>query len=131
MGLFPDQIPVEANGLLRLTQGASPRRSALADAASLIACIAIALLIVTVGALATETRLANVDGNTTSWHTSKISRMMECGGDRITSPQTDHSRPVPLITTTQPIAYLSSSEMPAPELADAPHEHGLRAPPRA
>jgi hypothetical protein len=92
--------------------------------------VAIALLIVTVGVLATESRLPNSGQNTTSWHTSKVSRMAECGGDELAPVQTDDSRPAPPVMTLEVIHYFSPMEFPLPELAGAPRAHGLRAPPR-
>jgi len=93
--------------------------------------VAIALLIVTVGVLATESRFPNAIQNTTSWHTSKSSRMAECGGDELAPVETDDSRPAPPLITTVIAHYFFSTELPLQELAGAPQAHGLRAPPRA
>jgi hypothetical protein len=117
--------------LLGFTCCASRRRHSFANVAGGYVCVAIALLIVTVGVLATESRLVNVRQSTTSWHTVKISKMVECGGDQMAPLQTTDSRPAPRIVATRPIAYIPPQDAVLPELADAPHEHGLRAPPHA
>jgi hypothetical protein len=93
--------------------------------------VAIAVLVVTVGVLATESRLPNPGQNTVSWHTSKSSRMAECGGDKLAPVQVDDSRPAPPVVPTVIIHYyFSPIELPLAELAGFPQAHGLRAPPR-
>ena len=124
-------MPAGVNGLLRIARSAVRRGTSIATVIGRIVFVAIALLIVTVGVLATESRLPNPTQNTTAWHMSKSSRMAECGGDELVPVQTDDSRPAPPIITTAVTHYFLPIELPLQELAGAPQAHGLRAPPRA
>jgi len=92
--------------------------------------VAIALLIVTVSALATESRFPNPGHNPTACHISKVSRMTECGGDDLVPTQVDESRPTPPVITVEVIHFFAPIEFPLPELAGVTQAHGLRAPPR-
>jgi hypothetical protein len=93
--------------------------------------VAIALLIVTVGVLETESRLPNAGQNSASWHTSKVSRVAHCSGDELAPVQINDSRPAPAIVTVEVIHHFFPLEFVLPELASAPQAHGLRAPPHA
>ena len=127
------QIPAGVTSLLRFARCAARRGSSIATAIGSIAFAAVALLIVTVGVLATESRILSNGKNTTSWYTSKSSRMAECGGDKLAPVQTDDSRPAPPIITTEvnsQFSPISPIELPISEFAGVPQAHGLRAPPR-
>ena len=60
-----------------------------------VAVVAVALLIVTIGTLTTETRIPQATQDTSLRHTSKISRMTECGGDEMPPPLIAESRTRP------------------------------------
>lgn len=122
-------MPVEENNLLRRTWCATRRRNSIAQAASGNALVAIALLIVTVGVLAIRSRVVTAGQNTASWHTSKSSRMVECGGEELTPAPREDTRPLPLLPQLEPTHYLSPRELPLPELIGVFPAHGFRAPP--
>jgi hypothetical protein len=108
------------------------RGKSLATAIGGTVFVAIALLIVTVGVLATESRLPRTARDTASWHTSKVSRMEKCGGEELAPVQLDVSRATTPVIATEVIHYyrFSRIESPLPELVGVPQAHGLRAPPR-
>lgn len=125
------QMSIEVDSLLRSVRGAAHRGSSIAAAMGSTFLVAIALLALSVAVLATEARLPNAGQNTSSWHTSKSSRMAECGGDELAPVQTDDSRPTPRVLTTAAAIHdcLFPIELPLPELVGVPQAHGLRAPP--
>ncbi len=126
-------MPAGVDNLLRMARNASHRGRFLARVAGKTLIVTIALLIVTVGVLATQSRLHPAGQSGTSWHTSKSSRMAECGGEKLAPAQTDDSRPsAPSFKTEVIIHYspLSPVEFPLTELAGVPQSHGLRAPPQ-
>ena len=126
------EMPTGVDSLLRFARRVARRGSSIATAVADIIFVAIVLLIVCVGVLATESRLPNPGQNTPARHTSKSGRMAECGDDRLAPAQTDDSRPRPTVLTTEaPVHYwLFPIELPLPELVGVPQAHGLRSPPR-
>jgi hypothetical protein len=90
--------------------------------------VAVALLIVTIGTLATETRIPQATQDTSLRHTSKISRMMECGGDEMPPPLIAESRSALPSATPHP-SHDYSYDVVFPEFTGVPQAHGLRAPP--
>ena len=128
------QVP-EVKSLLRNARNAARRGSCIAKALGRVVFVAVALLVVTVGTLATESRLYTTGRNSTSWHTSKSSRMAECGGEKLAPAQTDDARsfaPFAPFHQTEKIAFYRISPIivvPLPEIAGVPQSHGLRAPP--
>ncbi|MGD0226162.1 MAG: hypothetical protein ABSF71_27840 [Terriglobia bacterium] len=120
--------------MLRMARNASRRGSFLAGVVGKTLIVAIALLIVAIGVLATQSRLHPAGQSGTSWHITKSSRMAECGGEKLVPRQTDDSRPpAPILKTEVIIHYspVSPIEVPLSELAGVPQSHGLRGPPRA
>src|SRR5208282_5914184 len=115
------QMPVGVNSLFRIVRCAARRGSAIATAMGTAVFVAIALLVVTVGVLATESRLPNSGKTPTSRLTTKSSRMAECGGERLAPVQVDESRPAPPVITTVVIHFcFSPIELPLSELAGSP-----------
>jgi hypothetical protein len=91
---------------------------------------AIALLVVTVGVLATESGLPKAGRNSASCHTSKSSRMTELDRDELAPAQTADSRSSPFIVTSETDRFHCDSPDLLPRgLGAAPQAHGLRAPP--
>jgi hypothetical protein len=124
------QMPVGVNSLLRNARCSGRRESPILTATGGAVFVAVVLLVVTVGVLATGSRLPNPGRNPTSWHTSKSSLMTEGGGDELAPVQTDDSRPSPPIVMIDATPYcFPPIELPLPELVGVPHAHGLRAPP--
>jgi hypothetical protein len=92
--------------------------------------VAIALLIVTVGVLATESRFPQAgQRDSACWHSSKASRMTECGGKDLAPPLSEESRSASRIVKPVVLHFLPFRTLTLPELAGAPQAHGLRAPP--
>ncbi|MGA2982733.1 MAG: hypothetical protein ABSG32_02895 [Terriglobia bacterium] len=116
--------------MLRNARCSGRRESPILTATGGAVFVAVVLLVVTVGVLATGSRLPNPGRNPTSWHTSKSSLMTEGGGDELAPVQTDDSRPSPPIVMIDATPYcFPPIELPLPELVGVPHAHGLRAPP--
>ena len=126
------RMPSGVDSLLRSARCAARRGNCIATAVADVIFVAIAILIVTVGVLATESRIYTPGQNPTTWHTSKSSRMAECGGDKLSPAQTDDSRPAPPVKATETAVsyFLFPLELPLPKLVGVPQAHGLRAPPR-
>lgn len=126
-------MPIGVANLFRNVRCAARRGSAIATAAAELVFVAIAVLVVTVGVLATESRLPNPGLKTSSWYASKSSRMAECGGDELVPVETDDTRSTPrLVTMEAPLhCWLVPIELPLPELVGVPQAHGLRSPPLA
>ena len=112
---------------------AARRSSCIAQALGKIVFVAVALLVVTVGTLATESRLPTAGRYSSSWHISKSSRMAECGGEKLAPAQTEDAQPsTPVVTPdilNLSITRTASIVLPVPEIAGVPQSHGLRAPP--
>ena len=126
-------MPTGVTNLFRNARCLARRGGAIATAAAKLLFVAIAILVVTVGVLATESRLPNAGLKSSSWYASKSSRMAECGGDELVPVETDDTRPTPRVVTTEaPIhCWLVPIELPLPELVGVPQAHGLRSPPLA
>jgi len=120
---------IGAGDLLRVAQCLAHKGTCIATLIGRALFVAIALLVVTVGVLATESRLPNARQNTASWHTSKLSRMEECGGRESEPAPSGVSQPPPLSLTVDRKPHFALVESPLPELAGVPQAHGLRAPP--
>jgi hypothetical protein len=91
--------------------------------------VAIALLIVSVSVLATESRVWRAQRDTASWHTSKVSRMVQSGGDELVPVAIDDYRPAPRIVVVAVVYNLPPMKFDLQEVAGVPQSHGLRAPP--
>ncbi len=115
--------------MVRFVRCAARRQNSLAGAIGSIIFVAIALLIVTVGFLATESSLPRTAQDTASWHTRKVGRMAECGGDEFVPAQIEESRLAAPIVTPVTTHYFSPIEFVQPELVGVSQAHGLRAPP--
>jgi hypothetical protein len=120
----------EEGDLFRLVRSAVRRGSTIATAMGRLIFAVIAVLILTVGALSTESRIPQVLQNTGLRHTSKISRMTECGGEELPPRQVSEFRAVPPVLTPVTVPYCSP-EIPLAEFTDTSRAHGLRAPPLA
>ena len=116
--------------MLRYAQVAAPQKTSIATVLGRVLFAAIALLVITVGALATESNLPRTNQRTNSWHTTKSSFKAECGGDLWVSPQVDESDPSTPVVVQTPRQSLLSFEQPPLETTGAIQAHGLRAPPR-
>ena len=117
--------------MLRMARGVSRKGCLIAAAAREILFVAIALLIVTVGVLATASRM-HLSRQGSTWQTAMSSRMVECGSNDLAPAQTDDSRPSPPAEMMQAtFRYFPSIPIEdlLPELSGAPQAHGLRAPP--
>jgi len=125
-----DTMSPEVDRLLNSARCAAHRGRGVAKVFSKLAFVAVALLIMTVGVLSSESRLPTAGQSTGSWHTSKTSRMTLGGGTELAPVQTDEARPAAPIVAPELIRYSSPIDLPLPELAGAPQAHGLRAPPR-
>lgn len=92
--------------------------------------VGIGLLIVTVGVLATESRFPQAGRpDSACWHSSKASRMTECGGKDLAPPLSVESRASYPVVKPVAVRFLPFRTLALPELAGAPQAHGLRAPP--
>lgn len=119
---------IEENGLFRFVRSAARRSGPVATAMGRTIFVTVALLIVTVGVLATETRIPQATQDTSLRHTSKSSRMTECGGDEMPPPLVAESRSAPPRATPHTF-HDNSFDVVFPEFSGAPQAHGLRAPP--
>jgi hypothetical protein len=119
------------NSLLRNVRFTARRGGAIAKAVADAVFVAIAILVVTVGILATGSRLPNFGQDTTSRHTSKSSRMAECGNNELSPTDTDDTRPAArvLLVETPTHFWFIPQELPLPEMVGVPQAHGLRSPP--
>ena len=125
------QMVTGVNNLLRNARYAARRGSSKATAVANVIFAAVALLVVSVSVLATESRLPNTLRDTSSRHASKSCRMVECGGDELAPVQIDESRPTPYIVRPESVIHYSPTpiESPLPELVGVPQAHGFRSPP--
>ena len=116
------------DGLLRLVRSAARQGGAIATAMGRLLVVAVGLLILTVGVLAAESRIPQAYQNTGLRHTSKISRMTECGGEELPPRPIAESRPAPPVVVPV-IAHSFSPAVILPEFTGVSRAHGLRAPP--
>ncbi len=126
-----DTMSLEVERLLNSARCAAHRGLGVAKVFSKLAFVAVALLIVTVGVLSTESRLPTAGHTSASWHTSKTSRMTIGGGSELAPVQQDEARPAAPIVTPELTRYSPPIDLPLPEIAGALQAHGLRAPPLA
>jgi hypothetical protein len=92
---------------------------------------AIAVLLLTVGTLATRARLPNEGAKSNTWHTAKITRMLECGSDEVRSPQVKKTPSYPPKVTIRLTEYVPAETVSFPNLTTAFPQHVLRAPPQS
>jgi hypothetical protein len=121
----------EVHRVLRLTQPEARQGSAVARHYCRYVVIAIAALIVSVGALSSSSRWAAYGHAGSSSHTTKTIRMAETGPSEIAPIKNEvvaSALPVnpPILSAHQPAV-----EIPIPELPGSTESHGLRAPPVA
>ena len=126
----PGQFQLGASDLLRVLHCAGRKGTGVATLIGRTLFIAIALLVVTVGALATQSRLPNAGQNTSSWHTSKLGRMEACASQEEAPAPPLVFQPAVHSPTAEPEFHPAPMESPLAELAGVPRAHGLRAPPR-
>lgn len=128
------EITPEVMRLLRNARKAARGGSCIAKAVGRIVFVAIALLVVTVGTLATESRLPLGGRYSSSWHVSKSSRMAEFGGEKLAPVQSEDAQPsAPIVQTeTFSLSFCRRPSLPlaVPESISIPESHGLRAPPQ-
>jgi hypothetical protein len=117
--------------VLRLARGEARKGSGVAKTFRGFAFVAVAILIVTAGALCTESRVAARRQNTSSWHTSKTSRMTVSGADELAPVKSEQAESAIPVISPEFKPDLPPIESPLPELTGAPQAHGLRAPPKA
>ena len=121
--------PTEEGDLSRFVHSAARAGNSVATVMGRVLFVGIALLIVTVGVLSTESNVPRPVQSASSWHTSKISRMAEGAGDEFAPPAADASAPAPSLAVTSIEKEFFPTEFVFPEIAGAPRAHGLRAPP--
>ncbi len=124
-------MPLEVDRVLRLDRHEVRRRSGVAKRLCGVAFVAVALLIITVGTLSTESRVAARGQNTSSWHTSKTSRMTESGAQELAPVESAVVESAIPVISPEFKPHLPFIESPLPDLTGDPQAHGLRAPPRA
>ncbi len=117
--------------MLRLTQSEARQGSAMAKHYCRCAVMAIAALIVSVGALSSSSRWAAYGHSSGSTHTAKTIRMAETGARDIAPIKKEvlaSALPVnpPILHSPPPTA-----EIPILDLPGSRESHGLRAPPIA
>lgn len=126
---YPGILSSEVIRLLTLARSAARKGSAAAKSFCGFAFAAIAILIVTVGVLSTESRLPNIGQGTNSWHTCKTSRMTDNGVDELAPVRVNEAEVVNPVIPSDYEPHLRAVTSPLPELTGAPQAHGLRAPP--
>ena len=96
------------------------------------AFLAIAILIIAIGALSTESRLAAPQHSASNLHhTSKTCRFAEGGANEIAPAKSENDETATLVVRTEFTPHAIPLESPLAELTGASQAHGLRAPPRA
>ena len=103
----------------------------MAAAMSRVLFAVIAVLLMTVGTLATRARLPNEGAKSNTWHTAKITRIVECGCDEARSPQVAKTTRYTPKLTVWPKSYVPAAAVAFPNLTGAFLEHVLRAPPQS
>lgn len=115
--------------MVRYLREVSFRGTAVATAVGRLLFAVIAVLIVTVGTVTAGSRLPTVGRCSASWHTAKIVRMTQKGGDEAETLQVETVCSCPREVTAQPKPYPAGPSLPT--LTGAFPQDALRAPPRA
>jgi hypothetical protein len=94
--------------------------------------LAIAILIIAIGALSTESRLAAPRHSTSALHhTSRTCRLAEGSAYELAPVNRENENKAIPVVQHEFTPHILALEFPLLELTGAPQAHGLRAPPRA
>ena len=127
-----DTISPEVNRVLTMARCGPRKGSGAAKTFCGFAFLAIAVLIIAIGALSTESRLAAPRHSTRTFHhTSKTCRLAEGCADELAPVDSENDESATPVVWYESTPHLQIVESPLPELTGAPQAHGLRAPPRA
>lgn len=123
------QMLLRLNSLLRFARRAIRGGASIATVMGRVVFASIVLLVVLLGVLSAETRMPGRVGSGTSQHLSKVSRMVECGGDKLALPQIEISHDALSVSGSRVFVRFPPLELPIHELGNTLPAHGLRAPP--
>jgi hypothetical protein len=128
----PNTSSHEVNRVLTMARFGARKGNGAARMFCGFAVLAIAVLIIAVGALSTECHLAAPRHNTSALHhTSRTCRLAEGGAYEVAPVNRENDDKSIPVVQNEFTPHILALESPLLELTGAPQAHGLRAPPRA